>query len=141
MNRFKCFLGIVFICLCSISCEQKCNLSDLEIGPLLISNAEEQGVNYCELVKKSFNHNTKAVKQLSLLNFENSVGYEHGEVVVELVLKIGEQRFLDALQGINKSEKNKVESYLDVGLEYGSSDLKGQTIKQAFPKVYLFLNQ
>ncbi len=141
MNKFKFFLSIFFICLCSISCEKKCNINGLEIGSLLISNAEKQGVNYCELVEKSFNHNTKAVKQLSLLNFENSAGYEHGEVVVKLVLQIGEKEFLDALQGINKSEMIKIESYLDVGLEYGNSNLKGRTIKQAFPEVYLFLNQ
>jgi hypothetical protein len=141
MNNFKWFLSIVAICLCSISCEKKCNINGIEISPLLISNAEEQRVNYCELVEKSFNNDAQAIKQLTLINFENSVGYEHGEVVVGLVSQIGEQQFLNALHGVNKSEKNKIASYLDVGLQYGNFNLNGQNVKEAFPKVYSFLNE
>jgi hypothetical protein len=137
MNSFKWFLSIVIICLCNISCENKCNINGVEIGSLLISNAEEQGVNYCELVEKSFNNDNISIRQLCLLHFENSVGYAYGEVLVSLLAKIGEQQFLNALKGISKSEKHRVESYLDVGLEYGESHF----VKDDFPKVYFFLKE
>lgn len=141
MNNFKLFFSLVALFFCIISCENKCNINGVEIGSLLIINGEEQGINYCELVEKSFLNDNRAISQLCLLYFENSVGYEHGEVIVSLINQIGEEQFLDAIQGINKSEKNRIESYLDVGLEYGNYNLKGKTIKETFPKVYFFLNE
>lgn len=141
MNNFKKILSIIIICVFITSCEKKCTINGIEIGHLIISNAEAKGINYCELVEKSLQNDRHSIKQLSLLNFENSVGYEHGEIMVRLINILGEQKFINALDNVNKNEKNMIESYLDVGLEYGSPSLKNRDAKQVFPELYSFLNK
>lgn len=139
MKKISLFLAVLTSFIFSISCQERCRVNELEINELLILNAKEQGVNYCEILKRSLQKDSSSIKQLSLLYFENSVGYMHGEVLVNLIIDIGEQEFLNALQGIRKAEKTKIHAYLDVGLEYGN--FGNHNLKDTFPKVYVFLDE
>jgi uncharacterized protein (TIGR02145 family) len=75
------------------------------------------------------------------LEIYDAASYDHGGVIVDLIGIIGEDNFLQALATINNREKAWVEESIDVGLEYGDNPkYKGKRLKDAFPKIYKFLD-
>ena len=76
-----------------------------------------------------------------MLDFSDGAAYDHGAVLVDLIEKIGEEKFVQSIKTINDSEKKWIKGYLEAGIEYGSNvNIKGQTLKDVFPKIYDFLN-
>lgn len=108
---------------------------------VIIHSREKQKINYCKLLKKATNGDIGSIKQLSLLEFYDGVGYDHGSVIVDLIEIIGENKFIQSLETINKKQKQIIEGYIEAGLEYGNNqNIQAQTVKEAFPKIYTFLN-
>jgi hypothetical protein len=101
----------------------------------------EYKLNYCKLLRKATGNDAESIRAFTLLELGGGeTSYEHGRVIVELIGIIGEDRFLQSLATINNMEKNKVSSYLRVGLEYGKTELQGKPLKEVFPKIYKFLD-
>ena len=93
------------------------------------------------MLNKAIAKDANSIKQLTLLDFGDAAGYDHGTVIVDLIDLIGEEKFIQSLGAINEKQKNKLNSYLIVGIEYGNNpNLQGKTVKEAFPKIYDFLN-
>ena len=108
---------------------------------LRISSNRKYTANYCELLNKAIAKDANSIKQLTLLDFGDAASYDHGTVIVDLIDLIGEEKFIQSLGTINEKQKNKLSSYLIVGIEYGNNpNLQGKTVKEAFPKIYDFLN-
>ena len=123
------------------SCSNKCNIGGIEVTELLSTVANERSIDYCALLKTANSGDSNSIKKLSLMEFNDAVGYDHGAVVIDLVLKIGEDNYLAAISNFNRSEKKIVESYLDIGLKYGSAATwKNKDLQDLFPKLYAFLN-
>lgn len=124
------------------SCNNKCFVDDIEVSELLSTVAKEKSIDYCDLLKDALAGNKKAIKNLSLLEFNDATGYDHGVVIVDLITKLGETEYIKVISTINTEQKNLINSYVDVGLEYGSSPLlKGKDFKTTFPDLYAFLNE
>lgn len=140
--RYKLYiLGIVFI-LNIISCSEKCQVNDIKVSELLESVSNERSIHYCELLERAIEGDDVAIKKLSLLNFENAVGYDHGGVIVNLIIRIGEDRYLDAIKPLNDDQKKDIGWYLEVGIEYGdNSFVERKELKDVFPKIYRYLNE
>jgi hypothetical protein len=140
LNFSKIIFSVCFLFLLTNSCSNKCNVDNIEVSDLLGTVAKEKSINYCELLEVALTGDENAIKKLSLLEFDNSVGYEHGAVIVDLILVIGESEYIKAISRTNGEQRNLINTYLDVGLEYGNNSLvKEKDLKKAFPDLYFFL--
>jgi len=113
------------------------------VTTILIVNCEEKyNINYCKLLKKATANNANAIRQLTLLKFSGcETSYDHGAVIVGLIKRLGEDKFINSLGEISVQQRHSLESDIMAGMEYGGySQLKDKTIKDAFPKIYTFLN-
>ncbi|MDY3529838.1 hypothetical protein PG593_08625 [Riemerella anatipestifer] len=135
-------IAISFLFLHTNSCNNKCIVDNIEVSELLGTVAKERSIDYCKLLKVALTGDKNAIKKLSLLEFDNAVGYDHGEVIVDLITVIGESEYIKAISTVNRDQKKIINSYIDVGLEYGNNPLlKGKNCKNAFPNLYVFLNE
>ncbi|GAB0155014.1 hypothetical protein CHRYSEOSP005_02740 [Chryseobacterium sp. Alg-005] len=125
-----------------ISCTNTCVTHGIEVSELLNSVSEEKSINYCSLLDSSLNKDSESIKKISLLDFSDAAGYDHGAVLVELILNIGEDHYLQSIQTINSKQKKMILSYLEVGLEYGNNPaIKSKNVNNVFPKVYEYLTE
>ena len=85
--------------------------------------------------------NDLSIRQLALLKVYDGAGYDHGAVIVDLIERIGENLFIESLTNINNEQKQWIKGSIEVGLEYGNNpNLQTQSFKEAFPRIYDFLN-
>ncbi|MCH7415428.1 hypothetical protein MM213_18150 [Belliella sp. R4-6] len=104
-------------------------------------SAKERSIDYCGMLAKAINLDEKSIKELSELNFGDASGYDHGAVLVELITKVGETKYIQSISGIDKAQKSQLKAYLGVGLEYGSvPNLTSRRIETAFPALNNFLS-
>lgn len=116
-------------------------INGIEVSELLLSASEEQNIDYCKLLNESTEGNDGSIRKLVLLKFYDAAGYDHGAVLVDLIELIGEDKFIYSLTTTNCEEKKRIIGYIEVGLEYGNNaNLQKQTFREAFPKIYKFLN-
>lgn len=107
---------------------------------LLIENAESRGINYIYLLEKSTNKDKKSLKVLVNLEFYNANSYDHGVVIVELILLLGEEHFIKSLQNINQKNRKKILSYLNAGIVYNKKVyINSKNIQVLFPEIEAFL--
>lgn len=132
---------IIFFCINLIpSCKDSCNIRGIEVSELLSVSAKEKHINYCALLKTALDNNKEAVKELSLLEFYDAAGYDHGSVLVDLILLIGEEKYIESISTFNPNQKKLVKSYIEVGLLYGENqNLVGKNFENSFPKLDIFL--
>ncbi len=119
----------------SFSCKRHSDCQGITVSELLDINTN----NYCDLIEKSLAKNKDALKEISLLSIYDSASYEHGTVLVQIIEKVGEDFYVKSLGVLTSKEKNKIKSYLDVGLEYGGAKYKDKALKKFFPKVEAYL--
>lgn len=143
MIKFKIICLLVLICIQISSCSNKCSVEGLEVSELLSTISKEKyQLNYCSLLKRALSGDNISIKKISLLNFDDAVGYDHGSILVDLIERIGEDTYLDSIKNINNNDKNKVKGYLDIGLMYSNKneeEFSRKYLKDVFPKVYDFL--
>ena len=126
-----------------ISCKEECkDLIGNEINEMLIINADKNQINYCSLYTKAKEGNIEAIRKISLLNFEDSSGYEHGIILIDLIEYTGEKKYISALSTITIEEKRRLFAYLDVGLQYtDNTKFKEKEVKNVFPTLSVFLSK
>lgn len=125
-----------------ISCDNKCKVGNIEVSELLATVAMEKSIDYCGLLKIALTGDEESIKILSLLEFNDSVGYDHGAILVDLVLIVGEEKYLQAILTVSKKQKILIESYLEIGLIYSKSGVPDNTdLEKIFPEVYSFLKK
>ena len=133
---FLIVTGLVFLFSCNNS---GCNeIEGIRISKLLQVSAKNNSYRYCDLVEKSLKGEKASLKTLSLLDIGDAAGYDHGIILVKIIQEIGSTTYLESLGNMSEGEKQKVKSYLEVGVEYGEfgDDL---TLKEMLPKVYGYL--
>jgi len=116
-------------------------VNGIYVSGLLLAVSEYEHIDYCKLLKKAIKKDSTSIRIFTLLEIYDAASYDHGEVIVDLIGIIGEDNFLQALATINNREKAWVEGSIEVGLEYGDNPkYKGKRLKEAFPKIYKFLD-
>lgn len=126
-----------------LSCnEDVCNLPNgNQTSDLLARVSREHNYDYCNLLEAALKGNKDSIKKLALLDLSDAAGYDHGAVLVKIILKVGNSKFINAISNISKHEKGIVEGYLNVGLEYGNDrKYERSSLKEVFPDIYSFLN-
>ena len=139
-NFIKNFTLYSIFLICFVCCKGRV-ISGIYVSESLLIVSEGQGIDYCKLLSKAINGDDVSIMQLSILNFYESVGYDHGAVIVDLIEQIGENKFIHSFKIANTEQRNLVKWYIEAGLEYGNDpSLHGKAFKEVFPKVYIFLN-
>jgi len=134
-------LLLVMLSVCFVNCNRHKSINGIVVSELLLIASNKQHINYCKLLEEATKGNVSSIKQITLLDFYDGVGYDHSVVIVNLINLIGEDKFIQSLGTINEEQKNKIGSYLMAGLEYGDNpNLQGKAVKEAFPKIHNFLN-
>ncbi|MBC9798189.1 hypothetical protein [Sinomicrobium weinanense] len=137
-HKRNCFYLVIFLLF--FSCNTPCNVDRIEVSELLLIKSEENAYHYCTLLKASMEGDENAIRELSVLDFSDSAGYDHGAVLVDLIGIIGEKEFINAIAAVDKKERKKIEAYIEVGLMYGGNpDLEEKPVEEAFPGLYAFL--
>ena len=111
---------------------------------LRIATVRNHGFSYCKLLKKAISGDREDIKNLMLLDFSGSgeAAYDHGDVLVKLIDRLGEETIISSLGShLTKEEKREIKSYISVGMEYGSNPHQGQNPGEAFPLLYEYLQK
>ena len=109
---------------------------------LRIVTDDYHGISYCKLLNKAMEGNQEDIKKLILLDFSGAgaAGYYHGDVIVKLIDRLGEDTIISSLGNqLTKKEKGSIEAYISVGLEYGNNPHHGQTLESVFPLINQYL--
>ncbi|MCU7616202.1 hypothetical protein NZ698_03245 [Chryseobacterium sp. PBS4-4] len=97
------FMILVFCCI--LACNRHCNVKGIVVTEQLLIVSQEKSVAYCELLDLALNGNNQAIKQLSLIDFKDSAGYDHGAILVKIICKIGEEKYIYAIHSLNLEQK------------------------------------
>ena len=111
---------------------------------LRIVTDDYHGISYCKLLNKAIEGNQEDIKKLILLDFSGAgeAGYDHGDVIVKLIDRLGEETIISSLGNqLTEEEKGRIEAYISVGMEYGSNPHHGQKPEVAFPLLYEYLQK
>lgn len=125
------------------SCNNKSvKVHGIDVSPLLNKVAKEQNIDYCKLLEKALNGDTKSILQISLLEFYDGCGYDHGAVLVDLIRIIGEESYINSIGTTNETQRHRILSYVEVGLCYTTSNVyySNKTVEDEFPRLYAFLS-
>ena len=137
-NFIKKFMLYSILLICFVRCDGKL-ISGIYVSESLLIVSEEQGIDYCKLLSKAVNGDDVSIVQLSILKIYESAGYDHGAVIVDLIERIGEDKFIHSLKIGSAEQINLVKRCIEAGIEYGNNpSLHGKAFKEVFPKVYIF---
>jgi hypothetical protein len=127
-----------------VSCKQN------EVDGIIIGNTLYENQNFSdnrELRKLIHQILNKDDKSLSILNnFWCGGGagcYDLGFIVTQIIYRLGEQEFINMVNKLSSEELIRLESLIEVGLEYGDNDRDGKMdekkIENEFPCLYKLL--
>ncbi len=128
------------------SCIQK-EVKGIKLGHNLY---DTQGWSYnrilCKRIDKTLQKDPIALKEIINGSYGGGAGdYDLGEVVVQIICKIGESEFIKLAVQLNSEERNHLRQYIEAGLEYGNEyffEVKNKrNIKKQFPKLEIVLQK
>lgn len=96
--------------------------------------------NLCSLIDKTLQKDIPSLKDLIKIQCGGASGcYDLGEVIVQIVCKLGEQDFNDMAIRLDTIERQELKNLIEVGLEYGNENFFGaknlRTIEKQFPEL------
>ena len=138
---------ITFVSLFPILMYSSCNnksekVHGIDVSPLLTEVAKEQNIDYCKLLENALKGDTNSILQISLLEFYDGCGYDHGAVLVDLIQMIGEDTYIKSIRTTNEAQRYRILGYLEVGLLYATPNMydSNKTVENGFPRLYSFLS-
>ena len=136
----KKIITFVFLITIIVSCQNNCNkVKSIYVSDLLISYTKNKDIKYCSILYLASIGNKESISKLIKLQIYDSAGYDHGNVIVNLIEYLGEDEFIKAIKkDITNKDKDILMGYLKVGIEYNDK-YKSKKVKDIFPKVYYFI--
>lgn len=135
-------VAVVILILMVVSCnkENHCkNSADIKIDSILLKMADG---NYCSLLNQAIDKDKEGIKQFSRLTADEKSGFYHGEVLIQLIDKLGEEFFIEAISDFNYQDKYKLRMYIYIGFfQMDLYRLKREKIENVFPKLAEFLKE
>lgn len=101
----------------------------------LFKDVRINGKTYCKLVNQSLEGDLTAVRELSSVKVLDGASYEHGAVLIEVIDKISEKNYLEAIKNFSEKEKKYIYySILSAGLEFTQNPkYEKRDIESVFP--------
>jgi len=113
------------------------NIENISISDSLLLVAYDYNYDYCNLIREALIGKEKAIIEFSLLEFSDGMIYEHGEIIIKIIKKIGERKFLNLLRKYKISYENKRIIYYYVLSGFPLQD--EEIFKKKFPQLYKYL--
>lgn len=105
-----------------ISCSNGKYVDNIYVDEDIIETCEYYDIDYYNLLKMSIRKKTSAIRQFALIDkFQGENFYSHGEYLMELIERIGDDTFVSAIKGISKDEALLIELYLKAGVDANES--------------------
>lgn len=107
-------LSVSVIILCyAIIIQDRCfyEINRIRVNELIIVISQKRGINYCSMLRKSFN-NDEVFSQFISLKFYDGYGIDHANVVYQLYQYFGSEKFWKKADSLNSEDKMRVEGYL-----------------------------
>ena len=124
-----------------------CINRDKEIEGIYVSVAlqdfaDSRDIDYCILLNKSLHFHKGRIKEFSLLCFDGVGSYDHGGVLIDLIAKIGQDKFIEELSNTTQNERLLIRTTLEGGLEYHHNPIYHEIkLNVIYPKVFNFLSK
>ena len=113
----------------------------IPISDTLENALQDHYMQYVSLLNRAYDNDTDALNKFLKIDYVwDAASYDHGGIVVELLVKCGDSAFYRSLNRLSAKELNFVSSYFRVGLEY-SCDVPIDSIIQNYPKTYALLHR
>lgn len=114
---------LVCLILFFICCNNNISIDGIYISEHLCELADDRyGADYVGLLETSLNGENDSIRKFVQLSFDAAYAYEHGIIIVELIERIGSEKFICALENTDSAERNELSAYIQVGLEYGKTN-------------------
>jgi hypothetical protein len=99
------------------------------------------GKTYCELVNEALQGDVGAIANLSKVEVHDGATYQHGRVLIKVIEKLSETKYIAVLANFTDKEKKLVYYSLWAGLQYNSDSRsqKAQFVEIAFPQLGKYL--
>ncbi|MBU3662557.1 MAG: hypothetical protein FGM41_05090 [Bacteroidetes bacterium] len=93
--------------------------------------------DYVKLINKSASGDGEAlVLFLQYQNIDDGAGYDHGWVLIELMKKVGDEQFSDALLNLSPTQVDHVKNYFNAGFDVHT---KTDKLFNEYPKTFKVL--
>lgn len=117
-----------------------CN-SDKNIEGIIIPNnmidylyTNNYESDYINTLKSALKKNNEAIVKFSTLNFDSSAAMEHGEILLNLIKKIGEKNYINAVKNCSTSQKHIIKENIENGIEWSiDSNFKDKNLNHIYP--------
>lgn len=139
----KCKFLIIIIFFLS-ACNQN-EVQNITIGKTLVENhSYSQNRLLIKNIEGVLAQESKFLPMLLEYDCGGAAGcYGLGNVIVQIINKIGEEKFIAMVKELNNAEKEELRGFINVGLEYGDSlhkNRKNRTFESEFPTLFKEIN-
>lgn len=132
-------VGLFFVGACNLdTCSKRLGFS---LDYYMFEKVRVGRSTYCELVNQSLDGNETAITNLSKVDVYDGASYQHGAVLIEVIDKISERKYLDLIQTqLPENMRRRTLSYLHAGMDYTeNAKYKGKKMEEAFPLLSQFI--
>ena len=106
---------------------------EIPISDTLEISLRNRYSKYVSLLNKALERDTSALKEfLKIDNIYDAAGYDHGWVLIELMKKIGDEKFSNSMATLTVQQKNNIKEYFEVGMQ--GMDRFNDTLIKTYPK-------
>jgi len=139
MRFLKNKLFLILILFIITSCRKE-EVDGIKIGGtgLYNSSSFEENKKLCNLITGTIKKDNKSLSGLLNFNCGGASGcYDLGYIITQIIYKTGESDFLEIAKKLSQNDKNELNGFIQVGLEYYYED---KVYKTEFKDLYQFLN-
>jgi hypothetical protein len=126
MKKTSCLI-ILFISCFFFSCKKE-NVEGIVIdNTLLLSQSLSDNKELCSIIQSTLKGDYNSLRRLNHFSCGDGAGcYDLGYVITQIIYKIGESKFNEMVDKLDRKELFVMEGFISVGLEYGDNDYDGK---------------
>lgn len=92
--------------------------------------------SYCDIAINAMKGDQQAIASLSKIDVHDGASYQHGAVLIEVIDKISEEKYLQVVNSFDKKEKMLIFYSVWAGLDFTSNTkYKRKRIEVVFPEL------
>ena len=129
-------LSIITLLFCFCSKDRCSEEIGFKLDYHLFNKINVKGQSYCDIIKKSLNGEKEAIIDLSKVKVSDGASYQHGAVLIIVIDKLSESKYLEYISDLNQEEKSTIYYAIWAGLDFtNNQNYEGKRIEQAFPEL------
>ena len=132
-------------------CTEGCDVRGIKVSQEMIDGGDMNGIDYCSLYSNALDGNSFCIKDYSTIGtFDGGFINVHGVYLIRLIDRLGDYKFVKAIEGISQDEKSIIGLYIEAGMdiygEYytGEGGVEYTSIKDFWkqhPKIFHFIKE